>query len=392
MTKLPVVLSYSAQPAFSWRWLGALFVFGLAIAGTGPAMPQGQAAGTSDAGSTPVACTMTPAEVFQKAGRGVVQVVSLGIDPFRVAGRVRPAQGSGIVLDDDLVLTNLHVVSEARLVAVMAGDAFLEAQVVGRDPVLDVALLKVPGIGLAAPPLEIAPAGAIEVGEPAHVIGFPLGLGKSISTGIVSGLGRIEGVSTTSWLAPFIQTDAPVSAGNSGGPLLDSCGRVIGMVARHIESPLAESVGFAIPAAALSEILPELRETGKVARPWHGIYGQMVTPDIYVLLGLPPEVWSPGFLVETVEPGSAADRAGLRGGTLPVKLGMREIILGGDIIKSVNGRPITSMADAVGTVRSLKIGEEVTIEFLRDGKTMTKTVTIEERPALERDLERYRQR
>ncbi len=336
------------------------------------------------------ACTMTPAEVFRESGAGVVQVFSLGIDPFRVAGRVRPAQGSGFALGRDLVLTNFHVVAEARSVAVATDGAFLPARIVGSDPVLDVALLEVPLIGFLAPALELAPAGATEVGQPTYALGYPLGVGKSISAGIVSGLGRTLPSTTTSWLSPFVQTDAPTSAGNSGGPLLDACGRVIGMVTLHIESPEAENVGFAIPAATLAEILPQLEETGKVARAWHGLYGQIVTPQIYMLLGVPIEMWSEGFLVETVEPGSAADRAGIRGGDFPVMLGMQEIILGGDIITEVDGSRVSSREQAIAIVRGLKIGQEVTLKVLRGDEVLEKTVTLEERPVLERDLERFR--
>jgi putative serine protease PepD len=350
---------------------------------TAQAPAQDKAAGQVD-------CGFTAAEVFANASPGVVQVFSLGIDQFRVVERVRTAQGSGFLLRDDLVVTNYHVIAQAQTIGVAISNQFLDARVVGSDPILDIAVLQAPALGFFTKKLELAPANEITVGQPAYVLGYPLGIGKSISAGIVPGLERIVPLNTSSWLSPFIQTDAATSAGNSGGPLLDGCGRVIGVVTLHMQSPKAENIGFAIPAATLHRLLPELIETGKVARPWHGLYGQIATPQILQLLGVTPENWTEGFLVETVEPGSAADRAGLRGGDFPVLMGMQEIILGGDIITRVNGRELRIMEDAIASVRDLEIGQTVTIRILRDGQQMEMTTIIEERPILERDLERYR--
>jgi putative serine protease PepD len=215
-----------------------------------------------------------------------------------------------------------------------------------------------------------------------------------MSTGIVSGVGREIPLNTSSWLSPFIQIDAPVSSGNSGGPLVDDCGNLIGLVTLRSPNPQAENIGFAIPVATLRRELPELIQTGKVARPWHGLYGQMVTPVILHLLGAPPTAasFTRGFLVETVEPGSAADKAGIRGGTFPVLWGMEEMILGGDIIIQVNGKKIQSLQDARVEVRELVIGQTVRVSLLRDGEVIEVSAVIEERPILERDLEAYRQR
>jgi putative serine protease PepD len=211
----------------------------------------------------------------------------------------------------------------------------------GIDPTLDVALLRPAGEGIAAAPLDLAPPAAIAIGQEVHVIGYPLGIGKSISAGIVSGVSRILPRTTSSWLSPYIQTDAAVSPGNSGGPLLDGCGRVVGLIAGKINAPSAENLAFAIPTEVLAPVVEELAAKGRVSRPWHGLYGQMVTPPILLMLGAPP--WEAegltGFLVETIEPGSAADRAGLKGGVWPVMWGPTEILLGGDIITEVNGVP-----------------------------------------------------
>jgi S1-C subfamily serine protease len=337
-------------------------------------------------------CAKTAVEIYREAAPSIVQVFSFGINPYRVIGRVESKTGSGVFLGDDLVATNFHVVLDATSLAVSIGGIIFEAELVGRDPVFDIAVLRAPGLSAHIEPIAFAPGDGVVIGQPAHVIGYPLGIGKSISTGIVSGVGRVLPLNTLSWLSPFIQTDAPVSGGNSGGALVDDCGYLIGLVTLRSGSPEAENIGFAIPAETLRHELPELIANGKVARPWHGLYGQMVTPIILRLLGAPPTatLFTRGFLVETVEPGSAADKAGIRGGTLPVQWGMQEMILGGDIIVQVNGTEIQSLEDARIVVQELEIGQTVRVKLLRDGMEMEVSAVIEERPILDRDLEAYR--
>lgn len=344
------------------------------------------------AGNGPAACGKTPAEIYRKVESSIVQVFSFGINPFQATNRIESKLGSGVIVGDDLVATNFHVVLDATALAVGSDDNLFEAELVGRDPILDIAILRAPGLTMLGKPIELAPSDEVVVGQPAHVIGYPLGIGKSISTGIVSGVDRLLPLNTSSWLSPYIQTDAPVSGGNSGGALVDDCGHLIGLVTLRSLSPEAENIGFAIPVATLRQELPELVKTGKVARPWHGIYGRMVTPVILRLLGAPPaaSLLTRGFLVETVEPGSAADKAGIRGGTLPVLWGMEEMILGGDIIVQVNSVKIHSLSDAAAVVRGLKIGKTVKVKLLRDGVEMEVSALMEERPILERDLEAYR--
>jgi putative serine protease PepD len=341
----------------------------------------------------PTSCGKTPVEIYREVAPSVVQVFSFGINPFRATDRVESKIGSGVFLGNDLVATNFHVILDATALAVGSEENIFEAEIVGRDPVLDIAILRAAGLSEVIEPIEFAPSDDLAIGQPAYVIGYPLGIGKSISTGVVSGVGREIPLNTSSWLSPFIQTDAPVSGGNSGGALVDDCGNLIGLVSLRSMNPQAENIGFAIPVGTLRSELPELIRTGKVARPWHGLYGQMVTPVILQLLGAPPlaAMSTRGFLVETVEPGSAADKAGIRGGTLPVQWGMQEMILGGDIIVQVNGTQIQSLKTAGVVVQELEIGQTVTVKLLRDGEEITVSAMIEERPMLERDLEAYRQ-
>ena len=343
-------------------------------------------------GDASAPCAKTAVEIYREVAPSVVQIFSFGINPYRVIGRVESKTGSGVFLGDDLVATNFHVVLDATALAVSIEGNIFEAELVGRDPVFDIAVLRAPGLSAHIEPIAFAPGNGVIIGQPAHVIGYPLGIGKSISTGIVSGVGRVLPLNTSSWLSPFIQTDAPVSGGNSGGALINNCGYLIGLVTLRSGSPEAENIGFAIPAETLRRELPELIESGKVARPWHGLYGQMVTPVILQLLGAPPmaALFTRGFLVETVEPGSAADMAGIRGGTLPVQWGMQEMILGGDIIIQVNGTEIQSFDDVRIVVQELEIGQTVTVKLLRDGVEIEVSALIEERPFLDRDLEVYR--
>jgi S1-C subfamily serine protease len=343
-------------------------------------------------GDESASCGKTPVEIYREVAPSVVQIFTFGINPYKMIGRVESKTGSGVFLGDDLVATNFHVVLDATAIAVGTDGTILEAELVGRDPVFDIAILRAEGLSAHIKPIALAPSDELDIGQPVHVIGYPLGIGKSITTGIVSGLGRVIPLNTSSWLSPFIQTDAPVSGGNSGGALVDDCGYLIGLVSLRSVSPEAENIGFAIPVETLRRELPELIRTGKVARPWHGLYGQMVTPVILQLLGAPPmaALVTRGFLVETVEPGSAADKAGIRGGTLPVQWGMQEMILGGDIIVQVNGTEIQSLEDARIVVQELEIGQTVRVKLLRDGMEMEVSAVIEERPILDRDLEAYR--
>jgi putative serine protease PepD len=336
-------------------------------------------------------CGRSARDVFADNGDRVFEVFSLGINPFRVHGRVVPRGGTGFLIDDGHIVTNYHVVADASEIVVFDDERPYDVRVVGIDPTLDIAVVRTfPPI--AGTGIRFAGPEAIEIGATAYAIGFPLGVGKSISAGVISGVSRILPRTTSSWLSPFLQTDAAISPGNSGGPLLDDCGQLIGMITAGISTEGAENLGFAIPVGVLRPVVEELIATGEVARPWHGIYGQMTSPPILTMLGIPQEEWDryTGFLVETVEPGSAADRAGLIGGSWPVMWGGTEILLGGDIITEVDGERIRDRDQALDKVRSLRIGQEVELTYYRGGRGRTVFVSIERRPVLAQELEIYR--
>jgi S1-C subfamily serine protease len=328
------------------------------------------------------ACQNSVAEAFRIASPSVVRVFSVSIESFDVKDRVEMETGAGIVFDDKgNIVTNAHVVYGAKqlLVSVDEQGAY-PATIVGADPLSDIAVIKIPDSeGVKLPAAAFAESQSLEIGQEVLTIGYPFELDKSVSRGIIAGLNRKVPVTTMSWLTPLIQTDAAVNPGNSGGPLVDLCGKVIGMMT--LSGQKADNVAFAIPSAALSDIAPQLIAKGHVVRPWHGINGKIV-PDLFIAFFEMPS----GLLIETVEPGSPAEKVGLHGGLLPMVIGSEEYLVGGDIITSVNGQDLDTMDYVLRVVRSLKVGDELTVIVWRDGEERTVKVNLPERPVLPGDL------
>lgn len=336
-------------------------------------------------------CRLSATDVYEKVSGNVVKIISFSIDQHRVMGRVRPGTGSGIEISPGLILTNYHVVQGAKLIGVGGIDWSFEAELVGGDPVLDLALLRVPFFSREFSEIEIGAYADLKVGQRAYVLGYPLGVGLTLSEGLVSGLDRQLPINTLSWTTRYIQTDAAVSPGNSGGAMLDGCGRIIGIVSFSSSHPQAENMGYALPADGILPLIEEIEAKGHISRPWHGIYGQMITPLIATLLTTDPSELPEGFMVETVEPGSAADKIGLRGGYLPVMWGVAEILIGGDVITHVDNRPIRTLNDALDTVGGLSVGDVISLKVWRDGQSFDLSAVLEERPTFETDLWTYAQ-
>lgn len=322
------------------------------------------------------------AEAFRIASPSVVRVFSVSIASFDIKERVQMETGAGIVFDDkgDIV-TNAHVVYGAKqLLVSVDGQGTFPATIVGADPLSDVAVIKIgESEEVKLSPAVFADSQKLVIGEEVLTIGFPFELDKTASRGIISGLDRKVPVTTMSWLTPLIQTDAAVNPGNSGGPLLDLCGRVIGMMT--LSGQKADNIAFAIPSDTLSRLAPELIAKGHVVRPWHGINGKIV-PDLFIAFFEMPA----GLMVETVEPGSPAEKVNLRGGLLPMTIGSEEYLVGGDIITSVNGQNLQSLDDVLRVVNALKVGDELTVNVWRDGEERTVKVVLPERPVLPGDL------
>jgi len=221
----------------------------------------------------------------------------------------------------------------------------------------------------------------IQIGEEVIAIGNPLGLEQTLTRGVISGVNRIIQETQMTLMLPLIQTDAAINPGNSGGPLVNLCGEVIGINTAAISE--AQNIGFAEPINLAKKAIPELIKEGRVIRPWVGINGKYVEKDAMAILNVP---FTEGLLIETVEPGSPAQKAGLRGGELPVMIASLEILLGGDIITHINEMAIDSPEMIVKIYRSLKVGQKIAITYFRMGKKMKAEFIISERPILPSDL------
>lgn len=339
----------------------------------------------SAASVSEAACDRSAAEIFREAGPSVVRVLSLAIDPFSLVKRVRQGVGSGVVMEGGNVVTNAHVVYGASeiLICIDDGDVF-PATIVGLDEISDLAVLRPTEGDLPSPPARFASTESLEAGTDVIAIGYPFGLEKSISKGIVSGKGRVIPFTPTSWLTPLIQTDTALNPGNSGGALLNLCGEVVGI--NTLASKKGQNVNFAIPVGQVMELIPDLLEHGRVIRPWHGVYGRPVPPILHYTLGLPG-----GLLIETIEPGSPAESSGLRGGTFPVTIGLEEYLLGGDIIREVNGTRLVDLDTVLRVVRGFRVGDRLQVKYWRDGVVGEVVVELPERPVLPGDGFRFRE-
>jgi S1-C subfamily serine protease len=295
------------------------------------------------------------------------------------------ATGSGFVLDTEgHILTNNHVIEGASKIEVKLGASShnYTAEVVGTDPASDLALLKVQAPASELHPLTLGDSSKMEVGDPVVAIGNPFGLDRTVTSGIVSALQRQIQAPNGFSIDNVIQTDAAINPGNSGGPLINSAGEVIG-INSQIETGGSGSngnvgIGFAIPINTAKEVIQELETKGTVAHAYLGISGGSITPELAKAVNLPVQE---GVLIQTVEKGGPAEKAGVEGGTTKATIGGAEITLGGDIITEAEGKKISNMEQIIELVNSKKPGDEVTLKLLRNGKEKTATVTLGTRPA-----------
>jgi S1-C subfamily serine protease len=324
-----------------------------------------------------------PGTIYRRLAPGVVTIIS-----DRGAASGPTGLGSGFVLDGKGYLaTNAHVIrsdppklERAKSVYVKFGDGNLvQAQVVGDDLNADVALLKVNPAGLTLTPLPLGPSGKLSVGAPVAAIGSPFGESQSLSVGVISATGRDIESLTAFQIGNAIQTDAAINHGNSGGPLIDAHGQVIG-INSQIQSTGGggEGVGFAVPADAVRRSLRELRAKGHVDYAFLGVTTQELYPQLAQRLGFPTQH---GALVANVESGSPADKAGIKAGEAKISFqGQKDIPQGGDAIVAVDGKPLTESA-ALPNVISLKSpGDEVRLTVLRGAARRTVTVALAPRP------------
>jgi S1-C subfamily serine protease len=332
------------------------------------------------------------AGVYQKAAPGVVTVLSIFGNASAADLGAAAGQGSGFVISDDgEILTNAHVVTSGGENngggdPKPAGQVYVEfsdrnrvpARIVGFDPDADVALIKVDPGGLDLHPLQISDRDEYAVGEPVAAIGSPFGEQQSLSVGIISATDRSISSLTQFQVDNAIQTDASVNPGNSGGPLLDGDGRVIG-INQQIESSSGTNsgVGFAIPATAVRFSLDQLREDGQVEYAYLGVTTQAIWPQLADELNLDTDT---GALISDVVEGGPADDAGLQGATGQETFQGVRIRTGGDVILAVNGQPVKDESDLAELVSRQRPGETVTLRILRDGDERDVEVKLEPRP------------
>ena len=323
--------------------------------------------------------TLSIQEIYRRAAPGVVRISSTTLvqvepDPdfgfgFGPQTQRQRSLGSGFVFDEaGHILTNYHVVRQAESIEVsFSNNDTMSATVVGTDPATDIAVLKVKARSRALHPLELGNSTSVRVGDPVVAIGNPLGYDRSITAGIVSALQRqLESPSRRSQIDHVIQTDAQINKGNSGGPLLNARGEVIG-VNSAIETADPGStgnigIGFAIPINTVKDVAAQLIKTGKVEHAYLGVRVQTIDKQIAELFGLPTER---GVLVTDVEEGSAAQKAGIRGGDTDVVVAGESFRLGGDLIVEADGKEIASGDDLRSVVAASKPGDEITVELFR---------------------------
>ena len=338
----------------------------------------------SDAGAA-ARCSLTIPSIYDRVSPAVVYISATSINPYQMSDRVERAVGSGFIIDPDgLILTNSHVAFPRQSLVVTLNDGTsLPARLVGADPIFDVALLRIPvPEGVKLPTVSLGDSDGVHVGEEAVSIGNPLGLDQTLTRGAVSAINRVLPVTFFSAEEPLIQIDTPINPGNSGGPLINGCGEAVGITTAMI--PGAQSIGFAIPSNLVKALMPSLVKEGHVVRPWLGFHGQFLDGELQKIFRID---LVPGFLVEVVEPGSPAERAGLQGGDLEIDIAGHEFLLGGDIITAINGTAVSSPEKVVEALRGMKVGTPVTLTVFRDGKEVKLAYGLPERPILPGDID-----
>ncbi len=359
------------------------------------------AGGTYIWANPPSGGTVTPAPMIQASSKGsaidaaaiykadapgVVQVESqLSGGSQGLFGPVPEqgtALGSGFVVDGQgRILTNYHVVDGASKITVTLYDGKnYGARLVGSDPSSDLAVLKIDAPANALTPLPLGDSSKLSVGQPVVAIGNPLGYSDTETQGIVSAIGRDIQAPNGFTITGAIQTDAPLTNGNSGGPLIDASGRVVGINSQVASSQngtgQAAGIGFAVPINTAKDALAQLDSTGNISRPYLGISGIGITPELSQFFPV-----DQGVAVGAVAPGGPADNAGLRGGDREVNLGDTQVVVGGDVILAVDGKPVSDMGQLQQYINKDKVGQTVTLKIQRGSQTTQLQVTLGNRPA-----------
>src|SRR5215467_730796 len=319
--------------------------------------------------------------IYRQASPAVANILTKAteydffMDPVPVEGA-----GSGFVIDErGYILTNFHVVQEAQSIEVVLGDQTrYPGKFIGADQRNDVALVKIDPKGKHITALPLGDSSQLQVGQKVLAIGNPFGFESTLTTGVVSALGRTVQTSQTTLIDQAIQTDAAINRGNSGGPLINSHGEVIGInSAIYTPSGTTAGIGFAIPINTAKRIAHDLITDGRVHEAFLGVETIPINESFAEALGLPAQE---GLLVQRTTRGGPAAEAGIRGGDRVAQAGMRRFLIGGDVITTIDGAKVSSPVDVSLALNKKRPGDTVTVTLFRGGKKIDVKVKLGERP------------
>jgi S1-C subfamily serine protease len=318
---------------------------------------------------------LTAEQIYKRDAPGVVQVTATN------TAQGSESLGSGFVIDKaGHIVTNYHVVHGATKVLVsFSGKDQLASTVVGLDPSTDIAVLKIEAHASALSPLELGNSDAVRVGDTVYAIGNPFGYTRTLTSGLVSAVQRQITAPNTLPIDNAIQTDAAINHGNSGGPLLDAAGRVIGVTSQiYAESSQQGNIGigFAVPVNTVRNIAAQIISTGKVLHAYLGVSTSPITKQLAKLYKLPTQ----GLLVTLVDPKSGAAKGGLRAGATRVVVNGESYIIGGDVITAVDGTQVSAFEQLREAIARKKPGDTIKLDVIRNGSKQTVTVKLGQAP------------
>ncbi|MFC2029625.1 S1C family serine protease [Chloroflexota bacterium] len=313
-------------------------------------------------------------QLYERVSPSVVHIVVSSSAP------TGGGTGSGFVLDaEGHIVTNNHVIEDAeRIMVRFADETTVEAEPVGMDADSDLAVIRVEVPAGILVPVALGESAPLRVGQRAIAVGNPFGFEQTMTSGIISALGRIVRQDSGFSLPELIQTDAAINPGNSGGPLLDLRGRVIGVTTLIFSrSGSSSGVGFAVPVNTVKRVVPELIATGRYADPWLGITGMSVNATVADVLDLPVEH---GVMIQGVVGNGPAEKAALQGSEQRIEVEGSFLITGGDIIVAIDGVEVRDMDDLIVVLSTKAVGQTVAVTVVRQGGERLLEVTLEERP------------
>ncbi len=333
---------------------------------------------------------LTPEQIYRRDAPGVVQITATSVtsgtsDPFNglPTSQKQESLGSGFVIDKaGHIVTNYHVIQGAQQIQVsFSGQDEINATVVGKDPSTDTAVLKIDAHARALTPLILGNSDAVTVGDPVYAIGNPFGFTRTLTTGVVSAVQRQIEAPNSLKIDHAIQTDAAINHGNSGGPLLDAAGRVIGVTSQISTGTTGQQgnlgIGFAVPIDTVRQVAAQILATGKAEHAFLGVTTAAITPQLARLFNLPV---SRGLLVTDVDSGSNADKAGIVPGKTPVIVQGESYNVGGDIIVSIDHEALSTFDQLRDAIAQHKPGDKVRLQIYHHGSKKTVTVKLGNRP------------